>query len=117
MIRSLDSPLKSYQHILGIKQILYCLPSYMQSPFDDTFRQHLLSIQPDLFLLQWLQVLSDQNKRYEAMVVQNVFPKADLTHIRLPIRLFPGVVTHIKQQFLSLQAILYDQAGSLHEII
>jgi len=37
---------KSYQHVLGIKQILYYLTYYMQSPFDDAFSEHLLEIKP-----------------------------------------------------------------------
>jgi patatin-like phospholipase/acyl hydrolase/Ran GTPase-activating protein (RanGAP) involved in mRNA processing and transport len=105
----------SFQHVLGIKQILYCIPEYMSGMiFSEQLRRELLAINPSLKVLEWSQALAAQNERYSNLKQAGVLYEGDQTVLGLPIKLIPGIASHIEQQLIHLQAILHDHGSLTH---
>ena len=107
---------KTDKYIMNIKNALYFFPQ-MMLPIEASFRDKLLSKQPEFILLEWLQLLLTKNKEYETLLTEGIFTLAEyagdgLTNkrgLQLPIKVVPGTMARVYRKLKQLHATLTQQ--------
>jgi HEAT repeat protein len=93
---------------VNVRSLLYFLPQ-MQDRIDPGFRKEFLGeLVPEVVMLTWLDKLERENTRYEAMLEEGVFSKADYAEedrggMGLPIKLRKGLVSELYLKLCDIQ--------------
>jgi hypothetical protein len=113
------------KHSVRVKNVLYCLP-LMDWPLSPQTVKRILSINPELMVLQWLERLKEQNIRYDQLqkgayvtsnftqARENYLSPAQIKDLHLPFLLDPNFISHICQNIRKAQIHLADHSASTH---
>ena len=94
------------RHYNALKSIFFCLLEPMKSVVHDKLRRILLSLSPDLFVLEWTQALETQNKRYQALQDDESLTASSMKILGLPQKFTPETAPGLQAALAKTQKVL-----------
>lgn len=71
-----DQALEIYE--IPIRTVIYSIPFFMELSIDETLKDFLINKKPEIFILDWIISLCEQNLKYNEWIKQEILKENDL---------------------------------------